>query len=48
MKGVAGIFVDRQKSLSVPVWYQAALTSAAVTYFFKYGYGIGLAYYFEW
>ena len=48
MKGVGGIFVDRQRSVSIAAWYQAALTSAAVPVTFKYGVGIGLAYYFDW
>jgi hypothetical protein len=48
MKGVAGIFTDRQKSLSITVWYQAALTTDAQEAFFKYGVGLGLAYYFDW
>jgi hypothetical protein len=48
MKGVGGIFVDRQRSVSISAWYQAALTSAAVPVTFKYGVGLGLAYYFDW
>ena len=48
MKGVAGIVVDRQKSLSISVWYQAALSSVAAAEFFKYEVGLGLAYYFDW
>lgn len=47
VKGVAGTFVDRRKSLSVSVWYQAALRSAAIDETFKYGVGLGLAYYYE-
>jgi hypothetical protein len=48
MKGVGGIFVDRQRSVSISAWYQAALTSAAVPVTFKYGVGLGLVYYFDW
>jgi hypothetical protein len=48
MKAVAGIYTDRQKSLSISAWYQAALTSEAAAQTFKYGLGLGLAYYFDW
>ncbi len=48
MKGVAGMFVDRQKSLSISAWYQASLSSTAADETFKYGVGLGLAYYFDW
>jgi hypothetical protein len=48
VKGMAGLFVDRQKSLSISAWYQASLTSAAETVTFDYGVGLGLAYYFDW
>jgi len=48
MKGMAGIFIDRQKSLSVSAWYQATLTQAAASQFFKYEVGMGLAYFFDW
>jgi hypothetical protein len=48
MKGVGGIVVDRQRSLSISAWYQAALTSVAAAEFFKYEVGLGLAYYFDW
>ncbi len=47
MKGVAGIFLDRQKSVSVSAWYQAALSQPAADQFFKYGFGMGLAYFFD-
>ncbi len=47
MKGVAGIFLDRQKSVSVSAWYQAALTQPAADQVFKYGFGMGLAYFFD-
>jgi len=48
MKGLAGLYMDRQKSLSVSVWYQAALSHPAANEFFKYGVGLGLAYFFDW
>ena len=48
MKGVAGLFVDRQKSLSISAWYQAALTSAARAETFDFEVGLSLAYYFDW
>jgi hypothetical protein len=48
MKGVAGLFVDRQKSLSISAWYQTALTSAAKAQTFDYEVGLSLAYYFDW
>ena len=48
VKGVAGLFVDRQKSLSISAWYQASLTSAAEAQTFDYEVGLGLAYYFDW
>ena len=48
MKGMAGFFVDRQKSLSISAWYQATLTEAAAAQFFKYEVGMGLAYFFDW
>ena len=48
MKGMAGIFTDRQKSLSITAWYQATLTQEAASQFYKYGVGMGLAYFFDW
>jgi hypothetical protein len=48
MKGMAGLFVDRQKSLSVSLWYQATLSQPAANEFYKYGVGMGLAYFFDW
>jgi hypothetical protein len=48
MKGVGGIFIDRQKSLSVSAWYQATLAEQAQSEFYKYGVGMGLAYFFDW
>jgi len=48
MKGVAGIFTDRHKSVSIAAWYQAPLTSAAVAQSFEFELGLGLAYFFDW
>jgi hypothetical protein len=48
MKVAAGLFLDRQKSLSVSAWYQATLSPPAASLFFKYGVGMGLAYFFDW
>jgi hypothetical protein len=48
MKGMAGIFTDRQKSLSVSVWYQATLSQPAAAQLYKYEVGTGLAYFFDW
>jgi hypothetical protein len=47
MKGMVGMFIDRQKSLSVSAWYQATLSQAAAAQFFKYEVGTGLAYFFD-
>lgn len=47
MKGMAGFFVDRQKSLSISAWYQAALTQPAAAQTFQYEVGMGLAYFFD-
>lgn len=48
MEGMAGLFVDRQKSLAVSAWYQATLSQPAASEFYKYGVGMGLAYFFDW
>ena len=48
LKGVAGIFTDRDRSLSISAWYQATLTQAAVDVVFKYNVGMVLAYFFDW
>jgi hypothetical protein len=48
MKGVGGIFLDRQRSVAISAWYQASLTSEAVPVTFKYGVGLGIAHYFDW
>jgi hypothetical protein len=48
MKGMAGLFIDRQKSLSVSAWDQATLSQPAASQYFKYEVGTGLAYFFDW
>ena len=48
MKGIAGIYMNRQKSLSISAWYQAALTSTAKDQLFDFGVGTALAYFFDW
>jgi hypothetical protein len=48
MKGMAGLYTDRQKSLSISVWYQTTLSESAEAQFFQYGVGMGLAYFFDW
>ena len=52
MKAVAGMFVDRGKSLSISAWYQASLTSESVwrtfPFGFNFGIGAGLSYFFDW
>jgi len=47
MKGVAGIFTDRQKSLSISAWFQGALTAHAARQYYQFGVGAGLAYFFD-
>ena len=47
MKGMVGMFIDRQKSLTVSAWYQATLSQAAAAQFFKYEVGTGLSYFFD-
>ncbi|HYQ82111.1 MAG TPA: hypothetical protein VEP68_11440, partial [Anaeromyxobacteraceae bacterium] len=48
MKVMAGIFTERQKSLSISAWYQAALSKTAADRYFEYAVGLGLAYFFDW
>ena len=48
MKGVVGMFIDRQQSLSISAWYQHSLSDAAVAQSFEWAVGTGLAYYFDW
>ncbi len=48
MKGLVGIYVNRQRSLSISAWYQHSLTSEAASQTFTFGVGLGLAYFFDW
>jgi hypothetical protein len=48
MKGMAGLFTNREKSLSITAWYQGALSQTAADLFYKYEVGMGLAYFFDW
>lgn len=48
MKGVAGLFLDQEKSVSISAWYQAALTSEAASQTFKFSVGASLAYFYDW
>jgi hypothetical protein len=55
IKGIAGLYLDRRKSVSLSAWYQALLSnnaqSAAVepgTLSFKFGVGTAIDYYFDW
>jgi hypothetical protein len=48
MKGIGGIYMNRQKSLSISAWYQAALSSTARERLFDFGVGTALAYFFDW
>jgi hypothetical protein len=48
LKGLVGIYIDRQKSVSVSAWYQALLASEREDQPFKYGVGTGLGYFFDW
>jgi hypothetical protein len=48
VKGLVGIYVNRQKSLSISAWYQRSLSNEAALETFKFGVGLGLAYFFDW
>lgn len=48
MKGIVGIYINRQKSVSISAWYQASLSDAAEAEIFKFGVGTALAYFFDW
>jgi hypothetical protein len=48
MKGVVGVYINRQKSLAISGWYQRALSGDAEAQIFKFGVGVGLAYFFDW
>ena len=46
--GLVGLSLDQQKSVSVSAWYLTSLTDAAVSQSLDYGFGVGLAHYFDW
>jgi len=48
MKFAAGIFTDRERTVSISAWYQPALSQPAADEVFKYSVGVGLAYFFDW
>ncbi len=47
MKGVAGLFTDRQRTLSLSGWFQAPLTASAVSHTFQYNVGLATAWFFQ-
>ncbi len=47
MKGVAGLFTDRQRTLSLSAWFQAPLTASAVSHTFQYNVGLATAWFFQ-
>jgi hypothetical protein len=54
LKGIAGLYLDRRKSLSASAWYQILLSSTSETQgdveaqAFKFGVGAALSYFFDW
>ncbi len=48
LEEIAGIYVNRQRSLSISAWYQASLSKAAQAQTFDFGVGTALAYFFDW
>jgi hypothetical protein len=48
MKFAAGIFTDRERTVSISAWYQPTLSQPAADEVFKYSLGVGLAYFFDW
>jgi hypothetical protein len=48
MKFAAGIFTDRDRTVSISAWYQPVLSQPAADEVFKYSVGAGLAYFFDW
>jgi hypothetical protein len=54
LKGIAGLYLDRRKSVALSAWYQALLTSGAQSttepgsLTFKFGVGAAVDYYFDW
>jgi hypothetical protein len=48
MKFAAGIFTDRERTVSISAWYQPTLSQPAADEVFKYSVGAGVAYFFDW
>ena len=48
MKFAAGIFTDRERTVSISAWYQPTLSQPAADEVFKYSVGAGIAYFFDW
>src|SRR5262249_14464145 len=48
MKGIAGIYVNRQRSLSISAWYQSTLSKEAEAQTFELGVGRALGYFCDW
>jgi hypothetical protein len=54
VKGVAGLYLDRRKSLSASAWYQVLLSrktetsGETETEAFRFGVGMALSYFFDW
>jgi hypothetical protein len=54
LKGIAGIYLDRRKSVSISAWYQTSLASGAEpstdlgSLEFKFEVGTALSYFFDW
>jgi hypothetical protein len=46
MKAIAGVFTDRQRSVAISGWYQASLTSDAVSKSFDRAVGFAVGYFF--
>ena len=47
MKFAAGIFTDRERTVSISAWYQPTLSQPAADEVFKYSVGAGIAYFFD-
>jgi hypothetical protein len=55
LRGMAGIYLDRKKSMSIAAWYQALLSNTAQSsatepgaVSFKFGVGANVDYYLDW
>jgi hypothetical protein len=54
IKGIAGLYLDRRKSLSISAWYQTLLSAQSEpstdpgALSFRFGVGTALAYFFDW